>query len=91
MSVRLLLDENVDVALSGALRRRDADLIVWSVGDPGALPRGAPDPSILAWCEEHDFVLVTNNRRTMPMHLADHLQSGHHLPGIFQLNPGLSR
>lgn len=87
MSVRLLLDENVDVALSGALRRRDADLIVWSVGDPGTPPRGTPDPELLRWCEEHDFVLVTNNRRTMPAHLIDHLRDGRHIPGIFQRSP----
>jgi hypothetical protein len=40
------------------------------------------DPDLLIWCEEHNFVLVTNNRSTMPVHLADHLMAGRHVPGI---------
>lgn len=47
-------------------------------------------PEILLWCEEYDFVLVTNNRTSMPVHLADHLAQGRHIPGIFILNPKLS-
>ncbi|HEX5503787.1 MAG TPA: DUF5615 family PIN-like protein [Thermomicrobiales bacterium] len=89
MSLRYLCDENVDAALTSALRRRDPDLATWVVGDPGTPPRGTLDPDILLWCEEHDFVLVTNNRRTMPIHLAEHLGNGHHSPGIFLLNPGI--
>ncbi len=89
MSRRYLFDENVDIALITELRRRDPGLTVWSVGDPGAPPRGTTDPDILIWCEGHGFVLVTNNRRTMPAHLADHLRNGRHSPGIFQLNPEL--
>jgi hypothetical protein len=90
MTVRYLLDENVKYALAIALRARDPELVVWVVGDPGAPPPGTPDPVILRWCEGHDFVLLTNNRRTMPPHLADHLREGRHVPGIFVLNPGLS-
>jgi hypothetical protein len=26
----------------------------------------------------------------MPGHLTDHLAQGHHIPGIFQINPSLS-
>ncbi|MGH9835650.1 MAG: DUF5615 family PIN-like protein [Blastocatellia bacterium] len=32
-------------------------------------------------------IIVTNNRSTMPVHLADHLAEGRHVPGIFILNP----
>lgn len=60
------------------------------VGGPGAPPRATTDPAILAWCERHDFVLITNNRRTMPVHLDDHLRAGGHAPGVFMLNPSLS-
>jgi len=34
---------------------------------------------------------VTNNRRSMPVHLADHLAAGHHVPGILVLRPRASR
>jgi hypothetical protein len=89
VSLNYLCDENVDAALVAELRRRAPGLTVWQIGDPGALPRGTPDPAILIWCEEHGFVLVTNNRRTMPLHLAEHLGRGRHIPGIFQLNAGM--
>ncbi len=35
-------------------------------------------------------MLVTNNRTSMPVHLADHIAEGRHVPGIFILNPKLS-
>jgi hypothetical protein len=34
-------------------------------------------------------MLVTNNRRTMPRHLADHLAAGRHVPGIVMLDDDL--
>jgi len=36
------------------------------------------------------FILVTNNRKSMSVHLQDHVQSGRHSPGIFILNPDMS-
>ena len=65
-------------------------MTVRGLGDPGTPPQDAPDPAILRWCETHDFVLVTGNRRTMPQHLADHLDQGGHAPGILMLNPKMS-
>jgi hypothetical protein len=41
------------------------------------------DPEILLWCEAHRFILVTNNRRSMPRHLADHLAMGCQNPKDF--------
>jgi hypothetical protein len=35
-------------------------------------------------------VLVTNNRKSMPVHLQDNFAQNHHVPGIFILNPKLS-
>jgi hypothetical protein len=87
MTVSYLLDENVDLSCRTQLLRHQPELIVWAIGDPGAPARETPDPEILCWCEEHRFVLVTNNRRSMPRHLADHLAQGRHVPGIFVLNP----
>ena len=66
--------------------RQEPDVIVWRVGTPGAPPRGTLDPQILLWCEAHDFVLVTNNRKSMPVHLADHLAAGRHIPGILTVD-----
>jgi len=81
-----LLDENVDPIYKTQLNRIESDLIVWAVEEPHCPARGTLDPEILLWCEEYNFILVTNNRKPMPVHLVDHLNEGRHIPGIFILN-----
>lgn len=88
--IRLLLDEHIPSALRRELVRQNAQLIVWRVGDPGGPPIGTSDPAILHWCEEHEFVLLTSNRRTMPDHLRRHLADGAHVPGILIARPTMS-
>lgn len=82
-----LLDEHVPLFIQTALERAGTGLRVYAVGDDGAPPKGTPDPDILVWIEAHRCFLVTNNRGTMPVHLAGHLMQGRHVPGIVQL-PG---
>jgi hypothetical protein len=88
--IKFLLDEHVHPGIAEGLRKRLGEVIVWRVGDPTAPPLGTPDPDILLWCEAHRFVLVTNNRASMPTHLAEHLEAGRHMPGILTLNPKMS-
>jgi hypothetical protein len=90
MNLKYLLDENVEPAYAAQLRRQAPTLQVRMVGEPDTPPRGTLDPEILVWCELTEFILVTNNRRSMPIHLHDHLSEGKHIPGIFILNPTLS-
>ncbi|NTV62831.1 MAG: DUF5615 family PIN-like protein [Oscillochloris sp.] len=84
--MRYLLDEHIDPVLRREILRAAPDLEVWIIGDPGAPARGTLDPDILIWCEENGFCLVTNNRKSMPRHLADHVSLGHHMPGILVVN-----
>ena len=86
MAIQYLLDEHVPLSYRTQLLRRNPSLVVWIIGDPYAPPRGTPDPVILCWCEDNGFILVTNNRKTMPGHLTDHLAIGRHIPGILILN-----
>ncbi len=86
--LRFLLDEHVNRAIQRQLRRRDVRIEVLAVGDPGAPPSGAPDSEILGWIEQSGYILVTENRRTIPSHLSDHYAAGRHVPGIFWLRPG---
>ncbi len=90
MSLKFLLDENVDLIYKAQLQRRKTDVVVWAVGDPGAPPKSTLDPEILCWCEEHNCLLLTNNRKSMPIHLTDHIAQCRHVPGILILNPDLS-
>jgi len=90
MSLNYLLDENVDPSYKAEILTRNPNLIIWCVGEPEAPSRGTLDPEIIKWCEEYNFILVTNNRKSMPVHLTDHLAEGRHIPGIFILNSKLS-
>jgi hypothetical protein len=87
--IRFLLDEHVTPVLRAQLIQREPKMVVWVIGDPGAPDHGTLDPDILLWCETNHFSLVTNNRRSMPVHLQAHLEAGHHVPGIFTLNPDM--
>lgn len=89
-AIRFLLDEHIDPALRTQLIRHEPEMLVWIIGDPGAPDRGTSDQDILMWCEANGFLLVTENRASMPVHLKAHLESGHHVPGIRTLNPGMA-
>jgi predicted nuclease of predicted toxin-antitoxin system len=80
--LQFLLDEHVNPRLRRALKERAANMVVWCIGDVGAPARGTADDDILRWCEEHGFVLLTNDRATMPIHLQAHLAAGRRVPGI---------
>lgn len=90
MTLKYLMDENIDPTYTTQLRRLKPDLFVLTVGELTAPPRGTLDPEILCWCEEHGFILVTNNRKSMPVHLSEHVAQGRHVPGILILNAKLS-
>lgn len=88
-TIRYLLDENVDPVLRAGLLNREPVLLVWRVGDLNAPPAGTLDPPLLRWCEDNRFILVTNNRKSMPRHLTDHLNEGRHAPGVLTLNASI--
>jgi hypothetical protein len=80
--IRFLLDENVGPLYRQELLRREPGLVVWRVGDISAPPDSTLDPDILIWCEHNVFVLVTNNRKSMPPLLQNHLAQGLHVPAF---------
>ena len=92
MPIPFLLDEQMIHALDGAIGQHNqsgVDAIdAVRVGDPPDLPRGTLDPQILLWAEREGRILVSFDKKTLPTHLADHLQAGHHSPGIFIVLPG---
>lgn len=64
--------------------------MVRTIGDGVGPARGTFDPQILIWCEAQRSVLITDNRRSMPRHLADHVREGRSVPGIFSINLSMS-
>ena len=90
MTLKYLMDENVDPVYAKQLRRRESNIIIRVVGEPDTPRLSTLDREILLWCEETGFILVTNNRTSMPVHLAEHIAQKRHVPEIFILNPDLS-
>lgn len=94
MALAFLLDENVPGRVRRAIQRHntsgDYPLDVVRVGEPADLPLSADDPAVLLWTEREGRILVTEDKRTMPVHLAAHLQAGHNSPGVFLIRPGSS-
>jgi hypothetical protein len=86
MPITFVLDEHFRGRLWAAVRRHNAAGVkridVVRVGDPPDLPRGTLDPDLLIWAEREGRVVVTDDHRTMPTHLANHVQAGHHSPGV---------
>src|SRR5687768_3773475 len=87
MPLCFLFDENFAGEVWQAAHRHNARNADWldvvRVGDVPELPKGTPDPDILLWCEANGRILVSYDKSSLPVHLADHLAAGHHLPGIF--------
>jgi hypothetical protein len=91
MVLRYLLDEHLRGPLRRAVQwhnsRGSYPLDVVRVGDLADLQLGTGDPAILLWAEREERILVSHDRNTLARHLADHLEQGHHSPGIFIIRP----
>ena len=92
MPLRFLLDENQRGLLWRAIARHNLagayPLDVARVGDPPDLPLRSTDPDILHWSEREERILVSFDKTTLALHLANHLLAAHHSPGIFMLRRG---
>jgi hypothetical protein len=51
MSLKYLLDENINPVYKIQLRKRLPDLTIKAIGEPATPPKGTLDPEILIWCE----------------------------------------
>lgn len=87
MKPRFLLDEHVNRAIQRQLRRLEPQIEVLAVGDPDAPSKGMPDSELLIWLEANRYILVTENRSTIPVHLAEHFAAGRHSPGVLWIRP----
>lgn len=90
MKPRFLLDEHVNRIIQRQLRRLESQVEILVVGDPGAPAKGTLDPELLIWLELNCYILVTENRSTIPTLLAEHYNAGRHIPGIFWIRPSAS-
>lgn len=82
--LQLLSDENFNGDLIRGLFLRNPYLDLVRVQDVGLLE--ADDPEILAWAAEHNRILLTHDRATMPDFAYERILAGELLPGIFVIN-----
>ncbi len=87
MKIRFLLDENLSPRLKVALLRLNPTIDVLRIGEPGSPPLSTLDPEILHYLDTSQRLLVTNNRNSMPNHLAAHWAAGGHIWGLFWVRP----
>lgn len=90
MPPRFLLDEHVPRSIRDQLLRLDSRIDILAIGHQLAPTKGTSDGEILAWIETTGFILVTSNRRTIPVHVRDHFEAGRHIPGILFIKRGAS-
>ncbi|MDZ4720031.1 MAG: DUF5615 family PIN-like protein [Roseiflexaceae bacterium] len=76
MKLRYLIDENLSPRLKSAIQRLEPFVDVLRVGDQGAPSFGTLDPDVLVYLTATQRLLVTDNRKSMPKHLADHAVAG---------------
>jgi predicted nuclease of predicted toxin-antitoxin system len=79
--IPLLVDQNFNQHIVEGLMRRDPGLDLVHVRDVGL--GAAPDPTILEWAAQHDRVLLTHDRRTIPPFAYARVAAGQKMPGVF--------
>ena len=83
MKISFLLDENLSKQIKFAVLRLNSNIDILRVGDREAPPLGTLDPEILNYLELSQRLLITDNRKSMPGHLAVHWGEGKHIWGLF--------
>ena len=90
MRPRFLLDEHINPAIQRQLQRLSPEIDVRCVGQHNAPAKGTLDATLLLWAEANMFILVSEDRRTLPDGFSLHLTSGHRSYGILWLRPGVT-
>ena len=85
--LRLVADENFNHDIVRGVWLRDPAFDVVRVQDLGLLQ--ADDPDLLAWATDHDRIVLTHVRATMPDFAYDRVLVGESMPGVFVLNDRL--
>ncbi|MEM7391669.1 MAG: DUF5615 family PIN-like protein [Verrucomicrobiota bacterium] len=78
--IRFPADENFNNNLLHATRQRNPEIEFTRIQDLGMV--GVSDPDILQWAADHDYVLLTHDAKTIPMHFADRLDACGTTPGV---------
>ena len=78
--LRLLIDQDLDQVILRGLLLRVPNLDVITAHQVGL--SNASDPELLAWAAEHERIVVTHDRRTMPDHASIRIAKMEKIAGI---------
>ena len=78
--LRLLIDQDLDHVILRGLLLRVPNVDVITAHQVGL--SNASDPELLAWAAEHERVIVTHDRRTMPYHATSRIARSVKVAGV---------
>jgi hypothetical protein len=87
MKIKFLLDENLSPRLKIAVLRLNPAIDILRIGDPTTSPLGTLDPDVLQYLGFSQRLLITDNRTSMPEHLAEYWQQNQQIWGLFWVRP----
>lgn len=79
--LRLLIDQDVDHDILRGLIRRIPQLDAVTAFEAGLSE--ATDPELLKWAAKEGRIVVTHDRKTMPVHAAQLMSKGETIAGLF--------
>lgn len=82
--LRMAADENFNNDIVRGLLRRKPELDLVRVQDIGLA--SADDQAILAWTAQDDRVLLTHDVTTITRYAHERVQTGKHMPGVFEVS-----
>jgi predicted nuclease of predicted toxin-antitoxin system len=80
---RFLADENFNAAIVSGLRLQLPELDITTVQSEGLT--GASDLELLAWAAEHNRILLTHDKKTMPPFVYERLTRGEPVAGVVEV------
>ena len=78
--MKFLTDENFEGAIFRGLLRRKPDIDLLRVQDVGL--SNVDDPTILDWANKEERILLTHDRRTMPIYAYQRMAEGKYIAGL---------
>jgi predicted nuclease of predicted toxin-antitoxin system len=79
--IAFLVDQNFNEDIVDGLTRRDAALTFTLARDVGL--DAAADPMVLEWAATQGLVLLTHDRKTIPLFAHSRVAAGVPMPGVF--------
>lgn len=78
--LRLLIDQDLDQDILRGLFQRIPELDAITAYEAGLSE--ASDPQLLAWAAEHNRLIISHDRKTMPRHAVERMAEGNVVAGV---------